>query len=132
MSNGGGLYVTGSTSELVQTSAATTWSFTHNLNSKYVAFEVYDSNDYVIIPAGIRVLTTNTAELYFAGSQTGRAVAQFSGINGAPNATTASYALTATSASYALNATTASYALTATSASYALTATSASFASTAS
>ena len=103
MSNGGGLYVTGSTSELVQTVGATTWSFTHNLNSKYVAFEVYDSNDYVIIPAGIRVLTTNTAELYFAGSQTGRAVAQFSGINGAPNATTASYASTATSASYSVS-----------------------------
>ena len=109
MSNGGGLYVTGSTSELAQTVAATTWSFTHNLNSKYVNFEVYDSNDYVIIPAGIRVLTTNSAELYFAGATTGRAVAQFSGINGAPNATTASYALTATSASYALNASTASY-----------------------
>jgi hypothetical protein len=127
MSNGGGLYVTGSTSELVQTVGATTWSFTHNLNSKYVNFEVYDSNDYVIIPAGIRVLTTNTAELYFAYAQTGRAVAQFSGINGAPNATTASYALTATSASYALNTTTASYAVNATSASFTTTAITASY-----
>jgi hypothetical protein len=127
MSNGGGLYVTGSTSELVQTVGATTWSFTHNLNSKYVNFEVYDSNDYVIIPAGIRVLTTNTAELYFAYAQTGRAVAQFSGINGAPNATTASYAVTATSASYALNTTTASYAVNATSASFATTAVTASY-----
>ena len=112
MSNGGGLYITGSTSELSQSSAAVTWSFTHNLNSKYINFTVYDSNDYVIIPAGIKALTTNTAELYFAYAQTGRAVAQFSGINGAPNATSASYALTATSASYALNTTTASYALT--------------------
>lgn len=103
MSNGGGLYVTGSTSELLQTSAATTWSFTHNLNSKYINFEVYDLNDYVIIPSGIKVLDTNNAELYFAYPQTGRAVAQFSGINGAPNATTASYALTATSASYSLS-----------------------------
>jgi hypothetical protein len=119
MSNGGGLYVTGSTSELAQTVAATTWSFTHNLNSKYVNFEVYDSNDYVIIPAGIRVLTTNSAELYFAYAQTGRAVAQFSGINGAPNATTASYALTATTASYALTSSVSSIA---TSASYAATA----------
>jgi hypothetical protein len=132
MSNGGGLYVTGSTSMLTQTSAATTWSFTHNLNSKYVNFETYDSGDNVIIPAGIHVIDTNNAELYFATATSGIAIAQFSGINGAPNATTASYALTATSASYALNATTASYALTATSASYALTATSASFASTAS
>jgi len=109
MSNGGGLYVTGSTSLLNQTSAATTWSFTHNLNSKYVNFEVYDSNDYVIIPAGIRAIDVNTAELHFAGATAGKAVANFSGINGAPNATTASYALTATSASYAVNATSASY-----------------------
>ena len=99
MSNGGGLYVTGSTSELIQTVGATTWSFTHNLNSKYVNFTVYDSNDFVIIPANIKAIDSNSAELYFATSQTGRAVAQFSGINGAPNATTASYALTASHAS---------------------------------
>ena len=115
LSNGGGLYVTGSTSLLNQSSAATTWSFAHNLNSKYVNFEVYDSSDYIIIPSGIKVIDTNNAELYFAGATTGKAVANFSGINGAPNATTASYALTATSASYAL---TASFATTATTASY--------------
>jgi hypothetical protein len=94
MSNGGGLYVTGSTSQLTQTSAAVTWSFTHNLNSKYVNFETYDSGDNVIIPAGIHVIDTNSAELYFATATSGIAIAQFSGINGAPNATTASYALT--------------------------------------
>jgi len=99
-SNGGGLYVTGSTSTLVQTVGAVTWSFTHNLNNKYNTYEVYDDSDLVIIPSGIKALTNNTAELYFAGPQTGRAVAQFSGINGAPNATSASYAVTATSASY--------------------------------
>jgi hypothetical protein len=99
-SNGGGLYVTGSTSTLVQTSANVTWSFTHNLNNKYNTYEVYDSNDTVIIPSGIRAVGDNNAEIYFATPQTGRAVAQFSGINGAPNATSASYAVTATSASY--------------------------------
>jgi hypothetical protein len=104
MSNGGGLYVTGSTSQLTQTSAAVTWSFTHNLNSKYVNFETYDSGDNVIIPAGIHVIDTNSAELYFATATSGIAIAQFSGINGAPNATTASYALTATSASFASTA----------------------------
>jgi hypothetical protein len=97
---------------LNQTSAALTWSFTHNLNSKYVNFEVYDPSDYVIIPAAIKAVDTNTAELYFATAVTGKAVANFSGINGAPNATTASYAVTATSSSYALTATSASYALT--------------------
>ena len=103
-SNGGGLYVTGSTSTLVQTVGAATWSFTHNLNNKYNTYEVYDNNDYVLIPSAIKAIDTNSAELYFAGPQTGRAVAQFSGLNGAPNATTASYALTATSASYAATA----------------------------
>ena len=94
-SNGGGLYVTGSTSTLVQTVGAVTWSFTHNLNNKYNTYEVYDSNDTVIIPSGIKALTNNAAEIYFAGPQTGRAVGSFSGINGSPNAATASYANTA-------------------------------------
>jgi hypothetical protein len=93
-SNGGGLYITGSTSRLDQTSAAVTWSFTHNLNTKYPAFEVYDSNDFVVIPSGIRVINENSAELYFAAPSTGKAIANFSGINGAPNATTASYSVT--------------------------------------
>jgi len=94
-SNGGGLYITGSTSRLDQTTAAVTWSFAHNLNTKYPAFEVYDSNDLVVIPSGIRVINSNSAELYFAAPSTGKAIANFSGINGAPNATTASYAATA-------------------------------------
>ena len=93
-SNGGGLYITGSTSRLDQTSAAVTWSFTHNLNTKYPAFEVYDSNDFVVIPSGIRVIDNNSAELYFGAPSTGKAIANFSGINGAPNATTASYSVT--------------------------------------
>jgi hypothetical protein len=96
MSNGGGLYITGSTSTLIQTSAAATWSFNHRLNTKYPAFEVYDSNDFVIIPANIKVIDTDNAELYFAGAQTGRAIANFSGINGLQdNAVSASFAATA-------------------------------------
>jgi len=92
LSNGGGLYVTGSTSTLVQSTPAVTWSFTHNLNSKYPNFEVYDNNDYVIIPAGVKAIDSNSAELYFSVAQAGRAIANFSGIEGAPNATSASYA----------------------------------------
>lgn len=96
-SNGGGLLVTGSTSLLDQVVPSATWSFAHNLNTKYPAFEVYDSNDLVIIPSGIRAINNNSAELYFAFNATGKAIAQFSGINGAPNATTASFAATASS-----------------------------------
>ena len=108
-SNGGGLIVTGSMSQLSQSTAALTWSFAHNLNSKYVNFEVYDSNNYVVIPANILAVDNNNANLYFATPSTGIAVANFSGLNGAPNATSASYALTA---SYVLNAVSSSYAAT--------------------
>jgi hypothetical protein len=93
LSNGGGLYITGSTSTLIQTSAAATWSFNHQLNTKYPAFEIYDENDLVIIPAGIKAIDTDNAEIYFAGAQAGRAIANFSGINGLQdNAVSASYA----------------------------------------
>lgn len=94
-SNGGGLTVSGSTAQLNQSVAALTWSFAHNLNSKYVNFEVYDSSDFVVIPANIQVVDSNNANLYFATPTTGTAIAMFSGINGAPNATSASYAVTA-------------------------------------
>ena len=102
-SNGGGLTVSGSTARLDQTSAAVTWSFTHNLATKYPNFEIWDSNDDVVIPAGIHSVNDMTAEIYFAFPTTGVAIASFSGIAGSPNATTASYAVTATTASYANN-----------------------------
>ncbi len=108
-SNGGGLTVSGSTAQLNQTVGALTWSFAHNLNSKYVNFEVYDSNDFVVIPANIQVVDSNNANLYFATATTGTAIAMFSGINGAPNATSASFAVSASSAVSASFATTASY-----------------------
>jgi hypothetical protein len=95
-SNGGGLYATGSTPRLVQTVAATTWSFAHDLRTKYPGFEVFDSNDDVIIPAGIHVVDINNAEIYFATPTAGVAIANFSGINGlSDNAVSASYAATA-------------------------------------
>jgi hypothetical protein len=95
-SNGGGLYITGSTPRLVQIVAATTWSFQHNLGTKYPGFEVFDSNDDVIIPSGIHAVDINNAEIYFAVPTTGIAIANFSGINGlTDNAVSASYAATA-------------------------------------
>ena len=101
-SNGGGLYVTGSTPRLVQTVAAVTWSFQHNLGTKYPGYEVYDSNDNVIVPAGIRSVDINNAEIYFAFPTTGVAIANFSGISGSlDNAISASFATYAVTASYA-------------------------------
>ena len=93
-SNGGGLYITGSTSRINQTSNATTWSFSHNLGTKYPSFEVFDVDDKVIIPAGIKATTINTAEIYFATPTSGVAIANFSGVNGfQENSVTSSFAL---------------------------------------
>ena len=95
-STGGGLAVTGSTSRFIQTVPATTWSFSHNLGTKYPGFEIFDSNDDVVIPAGIHVIDTDNAEIYFAIPTSGIAIANFSGINGlSDNAVSASYAATA-------------------------------------
>jgi hypothetical protein len=110
-SSGGGLVITGSTPRLVQTVAATTWSFAHNLGTQFPGFEVFDQNDYVVIPAGIYAVDENNAEIYFATPSTGVAIANFSGIDGViPAATSASYAATA---SLALTAISSSYAATA-------------------
>ena len=95
LSSGMAPFVTGSTSFLNQTTPAVTWSFAHNLNSKYVNFEVYDNTDYTVIPSAIKVINTNNAEIHLAYPMTGVAVANFSGINGQMNAQTASLALTA-------------------------------------
>jgi hypothetical protein len=92
-STGGGLIITGSTAKLIQTAPATTWSFAHNLGSKYPGFEVFNENDDVVIPAGIHVIDENNAEIYFAIPSTGVAIANFSGIDGVfPSS---SYAFTA-------------------------------------
>jgi hypothetical protein len=92
-STGGSLAITGSTPRLVQTVAATTWSFAHNLGTQFPGFEVFDQNDYVVIPAGIYAVDENNAEIYFALPSTGVAIANFSGIDGViPAATSASYA----------------------------------------
>jgi hypothetical protein len=122
---GGGYYATtsGSTRQLDQTVAATTWSFNHGLGTEYPVFQVYDANNNVIYPANIYAVDQFNAELYFDTAVAGTAVAMVGGIVNA-NAATASYAVTA---SFALLASTASYfsgsisnALFAVSASYAL------------
>lgn len=82
ISNGGGLNPTGSTAILSQSAAAVTWSFSHNLNQKYPIFQVFDANDNVIIPAGIKALSISGSEIYFAAPTTGVAVAEFSGVSG--------------------------------------------------
>jgi hypothetical protein len=112
-SNGGLLTVNGSTSRLDQTTSAVTWSFQHNLATRYPNFIIYDSTDNVVIPAGIHAISDMEAEIYFAFPSTGVAIANFSGISGSINIATSSFATTASFASFALNATSASHAVTA-------------------
>jgi len=102
-SNGGLLTVNGSTSRLDQTTSAVTWSFQHNLATKYPNFIIYDSTDNVVIPAGIYAVNDMSAEIYFAFPSTGVAIANFSGISGSVNVASASYAINATTASYSNN-----------------------------
>ena len=82
ISNGGGLNPTGSTAILSQSSAAVTWSFSHNLNQKYPVFQVYGDNDEILIPAGIKALSPSGSEIYFATPTKGVAVAEYSGVSG--------------------------------------------------
>ena len=72
-------------------SAATTWSFAHNLGQKYPQFEVYDSNDELIIPGRVQAVDQNNAILYFDTPQAGTVAATVGG-----TAMTASYADTLT------------------------------------
>jgi hypothetical protein len=139
--------ISGSNATLVQSIAATTWSFYHGLNETYPVFTIFDSNDDVIVPLRIHADNANTASIYFTTARTGTAVAANCGLSGstfesASYAATASYALNvptasvsasyANTASYVENAQTASYVLNAVSASYALTASFVTLAQTAS
>jgi hypothetical protein len=132
----GGITVTGSNATLVQSVAATTWSFYHNLNETYPVFTIFDENDDVIIPLRIHADNAYSASIYFSSPRSGKAVAANCGLSGstfesASFATTASFAFNAVTSSYIIQAVSASYATTssyaisssfATSASYAVTA----------
>jgi len=123
-STGGTLYVTGSNVIFDQPSAAATWSFSHNLNTQYPVFQVFDSNNEVIIPQVIKAVDSTSVLIYFPIPVAGKAVASLGGLSGsisvssASFATTASYSLVATSASYASASTSASFATNALTASY--------------
>ena len=109
-SGGGGGYVTSSFTN------QSTWSFAHNLGSQYVSFEVYDSNNNVIIPQKITATNENNVAIYFPVTKSGTVAAGFAGSVTTGTIVSASYAITAShaentvSSSYSLFAQTASYA----------------------
>lgn len=88
----------GSSVKLSQTVAATTWSFAHNLNEKFPAVTIYDSNDEVIIPQKIDAIDNNNMLVYFSSPTTGTAAAVVGG-----STVSSSYSLFAATASYLEN-----------------------------
>jgi len=74
--NGGGGGSGGADSAfLTQSTAAVTWSFTHNLGTQYPVITVYDTTGLVIIPQEIDGEDTNNLKIYFPTSQSGYATA---------------------------------------------------------
>jgi hypothetical protein len=96
--NGGGGGGGGSDSAFLdQSTAATTWSFAHNLGTQYPVITVYDTSGQVIIPQEIDGEDTNNLKIYFPTSQSGYATAV-----GGTSALTY-YSQSLTTASVALN-----------------------------
>ena len=58
---------------------STTWSFAHNLDTKYVIIQTYNTNSFQIIPSNIQLIDNNNAEIYFTPSQQGIALASIGG-----------------------------------------------------
>jgi hypothetical protein len=57
-----------------QTSASTTWSVSHGLNTTSVNIQIFDGNSNVIIPDSIVTTGPNTCTITFSTAQAGRAV----------------------------------------------------------
>jgi hypothetical protein len=65
----------GGFAELNQTTPSTSWTFQHNLGQKFPIFQIFDSNDEVIIPSQIIAVSSDSATITFPSAQTGRAIA---------------------------------------------------------
>jgi hypothetical protein len=57
-----------------QSSAATTWTISHNFDYQYVNVDVYDGNDQIVIPTSITATDTNTITLTFGSAVSGNAI----------------------------------------------------------
>ena len=83
----------GETTKLFQTTASTTWSFSHNLGEQYPQIDVYDGTNKIVIPSQIEAVDANNMLIYFASPTSGVAAAS---IGGVASNQTASYATTFT------------------------------------
>jgi len=64
--------------KVTQALAATTWTLAHNLGSKYVFIQAYDSNDKRIIPDSTTLTDDNNSTLVFETAESGYAVVKVS------------------------------------------------------
>ena len=95
----GDFFGTGSTKKLNQTSAATTWSFQHNLNEVYPIVQAYTTAGDQLLAERVESIDANNIKLYFAVATTGVAAAMVGGMG-----VSASQATIADTASVALRA----------------------------
>jgi hypothetical protein len=70
----------GDTKKLNQTVAATTWSFSHNMNEQFPTVTVYNNSNEVIQPSKIEGVDAQTLKLYFGSATSGTAVAVVGGV----------------------------------------------------
>jgi hypothetical protein len=86
-----------------QSSAASTWTVSHNLGVQYPNVTVYDDNNNVIIPQTIVATDANTLTLTFGSAVSGYAVAGIGGIINVQGRTTQQYFTASTTWSFAHN-----------------------------
>jgi hypothetical protein len=86
-----------------QSSAASTWTVSHNLGVQYPNVTVYDNSNNVIIPQTITATDTNTLTLTFGSAVAGYAVAGIGGIISVQGRTTQQYFTASTTWSFAHN-----------------------------
>lgn len=109
---GYGLQVSGSTAFKEFNTPAVSWSFEHNLGSRFVNVQVFNSNFEQTIPDTLVLTSTSSSLATFTSASTGYMIAT---IGGEPvvGSVSASFSDFATSASFATTSTTSSFALTA-------------------
>jgi hypothetical protein len=86
-----------------QSSAASTWTVTHNLGVQYPNVTIYNSSNEIIIPQTITATDANTLTLTFGSAVAGYAVAGIGGIINVQGRTTQQYFTASTTWSFAHN-----------------------------
>ena len=80
--------------------SSTSWTVNHNLGTKTVLVQAYDSTDNQIVPKSIVLNNANTATVTFNSAESGYAIASVGGALNFATASVANIALSANTASY--------------------------------